>query len=211
VRWVGSDGAIGIWSDGSEEGEPNGGAPEANLPGWSTDASKLSAHAVAYWASMGVAICQVAGMNIDGTVSGGGTVSGPSTTAAGQSIVSLGRAIDGVPVVESRANAIFDANDQTTFETFYWPEIPASVVSLAVTFENQLADPAGLATYKAKLPADAQGHGQVVIHHTSAGSSSSFRAAVMYEVLQNTPDGGPDFEGEDLDFDPSGNPVSAVL
>jgi len=37
VRWVGSDGAIAISSDGSEEGELNGGAPEANLPDWSTD------------------------------------------------------------------------------------------------------------------------------------------------------------------------------
>ncbi|MDB4883941.1 MAG: hypothetical protein JWL95_2707, partial [Gemmatimonadetes bacterium] len=29
------------------------------------------------------------------------------------------------------------------------------------------ADPTGLATYKAKLPADAQGAGAVVIHHSA--------------------------------------------
>jgi hypothetical protein len=72
----------------------------------------------------------------------------------------------------------------------------------------------GLAAYKAKLPADAQGQGQVLIHHTSAGSSSPFHAAVTYDVVQTEPpsdSGGISLGGEaDLSFDPNGNPVTTA-
>jgi hypothetical protein len=87
-------------------------------------------------------------------------------------------------------------------------------VSAAVTFANQLADPAGLAAYKAKLPADAQGQGHVAIHHTSMGSQSPFYAAATYDVVQTAPpsdDGGINFGGdEDLSFDPNGHPVTTA-
>jgi hypothetical protein len=85
VRWVGSDGVVGIFSDGSELGIMNAGAPEANLPDWSTDASKLSAHAIAYWVSMGVATCQIANTGIDGSASAGGSIDGGFTITAGPS------------------------------------------------------------------------------------------------------------------------------
>ena len=214
VRWIGSDGVVAVWSDGSELGIMNAVAPEANLPDWSTDASRLTAHVIAYWASMGLATCQIANPGIQESVSGGGSVEGGVTTTIGPSTVSLGRAVSGIRVVESLAVARFNVNDQTTNEAFYWPEIPASVVSAALTFATQLADPTGLAAYKAKLPADAQGQGQIVIHHTSAGSSSAFHSAVTYDVVQSAPPieaGGIVVGGEeDLSFDPNGNPVTTA-
>jgi hypothetical protein len=214
VRWVGSDGVVAVWSDGSELGIMNAVAPEANLPDWSTDASRLTAHVIAYWASMGLAACQIANPGIHESVSGGGSVEGGVTITIGPSTVSLGRAVRGIRVVESLAVARFNVNDQTTNEAFYWPEIPASVVSAAVTFATQLADPTGLAAYKAKLPADAQGQGQIVIHHTSAGSSSPFQSAITYDVVQSAPPidaGGIVLGGsEDLSFDPNGNPVTTA-
>ena len=187
VRWVGSDGVVAVWSDGSELGIMNAVAPEANLPDWSTDASRLTAHVIAYWASMGLATCQIANPGIQESLSGGGSVEGGVATTIGPSTVSFGRAVSGIRVVDSLAVARFNVNDQTTNEAFYWPEIQASVVSAAVTFATQLADPSGLAAYKAKLPADAQGQGQIVIHHTSAGSSSPFQSAVTYDVVQSAP------------------------
>lgn len=214
VRWIGSDGVVGISSDGSELGIMNAGAPETNLPDWSADPSKLSAHAIDYWVSMGVATCQIANANIDGSGSGGGSIDGGFTLVAGPSTVVLSRGVGGVPVAESLAVARFDVNDQTTDEAFYWPAIPAAVVSSAVTFKNELADPSALAAYKAKLPADAQGQGQVVIHHTSAGSSSPFQSAATYDVVQSLPPddgGGLVFGGEeDLSFDPDANPVTTA-
>jgi hypothetical protein len=85
------------------------------------------------------------------------------------------------------AFARFDTNDQTTFETFYWPEIPADVVTQARAFHDQLAAPGALAEYKAKLPADAQGDGHVVIHHRAGGSSLPFTAVTTYDTVQITP------------------------
>jgi hypothetical protein len=206
VRWVGADGVVGIFSDGFELGSMNAGAPESNLPDWSTDSAQLSAHASDYWVSMGVASCQIAGTGINGSVGGGGSVDGGFIVTTGSRTVMLARGIDGIPVVESLAVARFDVNDQTTQEFFYWPEIPANVVSAAVSFKNQLGDPSALAAYKTKLPADAQGQGRVVIHHTSGGSRSPFQTAATYDVIQTTPQN----DGGDLNFDENGNPVTTI-
>jgi hypothetical protein len=206
LRWVGSDGVVAIFSDGSELGSMNANAPESNLPDWSADSAKLSAHASDYWVSMGVASCQITDTGINGSGGGGGSIEGGVTFTAGPSTVTLARGIDGIPVVDSLAAARFDVNDQTTFEAFYWPEIPANVMSAAVAFKNQLADPNALAAYKTMLQADAQGQGRVVIHHTHAGSLSSFQTAATYDVIQTAPLN----DGADLNFDQNGNPVTTV-
>jgi len=171
VRWVGADGALAIWSDGSELASLNGGAPEASLPDWSDDPAALADHSRAYFATMGVASCQV-----DDTP-------GVTSGALGTDVI-LERAIDGIPVAESQAYAHFVADNQTTSEGFYWPTIGADVVTAARALRDRLADPANLAIYKALLPAEAQGEGRVVIHHTYAGSSSAtFIAVGTYDVL----------------------------
>jgi hypothetical protein len=94
-------------------------------------------------------------------------------------------------------------DDQTTTESFYWPEIPADVVAAARAFRDKLAAPGALAAFKAKLPADAQGDGSVVIHHHVAGSTGSFVAAVTYQTIQITPQN----DGGDIYFDPNGQPM----
>jgi hypothetical protein len=105
-----------------------------------------------------------------------------------------------VPVVDSIAFAQFDVDDQTTSEGFYWPEIPADVVTAALSLAKQLSDPAGLAAYKATLPADAQGNGSVQIRHTSGLlGTGPFQAVAVYEVAPAAGLASP------LDFDPNGN------
>jgi hypothetical protein len=190
-------------------GSLNGGAPEANLPDWSSDQAALSAHVESYFESMGLASCQIANTTIFGSAGGGGAVNGGTVAVLqSQSTVLLARGIANIPVVESLANARFDSANQTTAETFYWPEIPADVVAAARAFHDQLSDPTALAAYKAKLPSDAQGDGQVVIHHTSAWSTSPFQSATTYDVLQtvNSLLG----EASELSFDPNGNPVTTI-
>lgn len=204
VRWTGKDGVVAIWTDGSEMASMNGGAPESNLPDWSSDGNALAAHVKAYFVSMGVATCQISGT--DGTYSvggGGSTNGGPMFMVASQATLGVLRSIDGVPVVESIAYARFDTDDQTTSEAFYWPTIPADVVTAARAFHEKLAAPGALAAYKAKLPADAQGDGQVVIHHRAAGSSLPFTAVATYDTVQITPQN----DGGELSFDSDGNPV----
>ena len=73
-------------------------------------------------------------------------------------------------------------------------------------FTEQTADPNTLAAYKTKLPADAQGQGRVVIHHTHAGALSPFESAATYDVVQTTPLN----DGSDLNFDQDGNPVTTA-
>jgi hypothetical protein len=205
VRWVGSDGAALISSDGSEVATLNAGAPESMLPDWSSDSAALKAHAMAYWASMGVEACQVSGQDVNVTIGGGGpTDGGPQTMTVGPSSVILSRGIEGMSVVESLAVATFDSQDTTTQESFYWPEIPADVVSAALAFRQKLADPSALAAYRAKLPADAQGDGRVVIHHSHAGSTSTFQAVAVYDVVQSSPLG----LGANLFFDANARPVT---
>jgi hypothetical protein len=199
---------VAISADGSEVGILNGGAHEENLPDWSSDQAALSAHVESYFESMGLASCQIANTTIFGGVGGGGAAGGSITVLQSQSSVDVARGISNIPVVESLANARFDSANQTTAETFYWPEIPADVVAAARAFHDQLANPTALAAYKAKLPLDAQGDGQVVIHHSSAGSKPPFQSATTYDVLQTVnPVLG---EGSELSFDANGNAVTTV-
>ncbi|HVT06026.1 MAG TPA: hypothetical protein VHO67_01140 [Polyangia bacterium] len=190
VRWVGADGVVAIQQSGGELGILNAGAPEAALPDWSTDTAALTVHVTTYFAGFGVSACQVANAQINAG-SGGRTVD-------------LARAIGDIPVAESLAYARFDDQDQSTSEGLYWPAIPADVVTAARAFQAKLTDPTELAAYKAKLPADAQGDGAVVLHHTSSSSTAPFAAAATYDVA--TPP-GPLGRGSTLSFDADGNPV----
>jgi hypothetical protein len=206
TRWTGSEGVVAIFSDGSELASLDATSGASGLPGWSGD---LAAKVTSYYEGMGVPPCEIAGTSETSSAGGGGSTAGVGsadgggtyTVTAGQSSVGLNRAIDGVPVVESMAWATFDVNGETTSEAFYWPEIPADVVSAARAFQDQLAG--GLVAFKAKLPADAQGDGRVVIHHHVAGTPGAFQAVAVYDTVQIT----SDFSGEELYFDASGQPV----
>ena len=210
IRWTGLDGVVVIESCGLESGIMNGGAPEASLPDWSSDPSSLSAHVRDYFVSMGVAPCQIANTTV--LASGGAVCStGPDAsceTISAQRTISMARGVDGIPVVESNAYARFNVNDQSTDEGFYWPTVPADTVAAARSLRDQLADPAALAAYKAKLPSDAQGEGQVVIHHSScpSPSSSAFQSAATYDVMQTSSVGMASM----LSFDADGNPVTTL-
>ena len=192
VRWVGVDGVVGIEQSGGELGILNAGAPEASLPDWSADATSLASHVTAYFATFGVSSCQIGNAQVH-------------SGSDGRTVL-LARSVDGINVAESLAYARLDNKDQSTSEGFYWPTIPADVVTSARAFQAMLADPTELAAYKAKLPADAQGDGLVILHHTSSSSTAPFAAAATYDV---EPPPGPLGRGSTLSFDAEGTPVSA--
>ncbi len=75
----------------------------------------------------------------------------------------------------------------------------------AVAFRAQLANPASLTAYKAKLPANSQGPGTISIHHTASSSDEAFQAVVTYDVLQTSTGM---FSGQEASFDAAGNPVT---
>jgi hypothetical protein len=179
VRWVGSQGVIAIAANGSVGALSTGGSPALDRPSFSLDADVVTAHLRAYFKAMGVPDCQVQDVGIS---SGS---SGPVVGAFVATILdaALVRGIDGIVIAESQAWADFTVDDQTTYEGFFWPAIPASVVSGAIAFRDQLKDPQQLADYKAKLPAGAQGDGIVAIHHSPPFSSSAtVKAIVTYDT-----------------------------
>jgi hypothetical protein len=185
VRWSGPDGVVAIMQSGVETGSRNSGSPAASVPPSPDDAGTLAVIVGQYYESMGVPSCQV---ESSGTVlwnySGAGYTSPEAGPPPGERQYTMGlrRALQGIPVWESIAYAIFDADGQTTDEGFYWPEIPKDVVVTAVAFQEQLSTPSGLAAYEAKLPVDAQALGLVVIHHTVGNWLSTFQAVVTYDV-----------------------------
>jgi hypothetical protein len=204
VRYTGPDGVVAIFTDGSESASLDADAPESSLGGWSGDGSTLTAHVEQYWEAMGVPACQILRTDITSGGSGGGSSSGGTTTfTPSPSTVGLVRGISGIVVAESTAFAQFDVDDQTTSEGFYWPAIPADVVSAALALDTQLASPTALAAYKAKLPANAQGDGAVFIHHTEGSSTAAFQAVATYDVEPS-----PLGESTALSFDANGNPVT---
>lgn len=146
VRWTGSEGVVAIFSDGSEMASLDANTAAQNLPGWSSSNETLAAHVTDYFVSMGIESCQIAGTSATYTGGGGGSVDGAtSAIVVSQTTSILERAVGGIPVVDSRAAAQFDVDDQTTYESFYWPEIPADVVSAARAFRDQLSAPGALA------------------------------------------------------------------
>jgi hypothetical protein len=188
TRWTGANGVVAIAPLGSELASLHGGAAVASLPDWSQDPAALSAHVRGYFIAMGVDACQVRSTGVLGGGEG--------------SIVEVHRAVEGIPVTDSLAYARFDSEDQSTAEAFWWPTIPADVVDAARALRDRLADPAALAAYRALLPANAQGDGQVVIRHTpSSSTSATLRAQAVWRVVGAQ-------RGEGGSFDASGAAVT---
>jgi hypothetical protein len=193
VRWVGDHGVVAIEPSGGELGIMNAGAPEVVLPDWSHDPAALEAHVRSYFASFGVASCQAPNAQVLGGTDG--------------QTISLVRSVDGISIGESLAYARFNSQDQSTSESFYWPTIPANVVTNARSLRDRLRDPAQLAAYRAKLPRVSQGDGVVNLHHTSASSTSPFAAAATYDVQVPSSELGA---GPTLSFDADAHPVSTA-
>ncbi|HEY8079223.1 MAG TPA: hypothetical protein VIF62_34060, partial [Labilithrix sp.] len=132
LRWIGTDGTLVDDPYGTVIGIMNAKAPESALPDWSNDPTALTAHVVAYWEAMGVPACQIMRTQILAEV-------GPS---GGSRTVELQRGLEAIPIAESTAQARMNNADQSTFEQFRWPEIPADTVTSARAFRDVLADPA---------------------------------------------------------------------
>ena len=185
TRWTGSQGVVAIFPSGSAMGLPNAGAPESAVGDWSSTEETPAEHVRAYFVSMGMASCQ--SMNTQ-------TLGGSAGTT-----ISVNREVSGIPVIGSTAYAQFNAHDLTTSEGFFWPTIPASVVTSARALQTQLSRASGLAAYKAKLPEPAQGEGQVVIHHSGGTAPGAFEAVASYDVISGR---------STLSFDANGQPVT---
>lgn len=166
TTWTGTDGAvvIGLFGYRTTGTMKSAGDPRARHREWSADPAAMTTHVRDYWIAMGVPPCQIEESN------GGRTRS------------SLRRSLDTIPIVESGAWASIDSADRSTEESFRWPAIPPDVVASARAFRAQIADPAGLAAFKAKLPVEARGDGVLVIHHNEWVMVPPFIAVATWDV-----------------------------
>ncbi|HEY4015298.1 MAG TPA: hypothetical protein VGM06_18265 [Polyangiaceae bacterium] len=192
AEWTGTDGFLAIRSDGSEVAFLNPNAPEQALADWSSNPSAATAHAADYLGAMGLEACQSIG-NVE-TFIGDPAIPMPTLRVA------FTREILYVAVPDSSAVVRFDADDQTTYESVWWPEIPADVVAAARAIVLQL-EVRGTAAFTAKLPANAQIPGGAVIHHSPVASTRPFVAVAMYATFDSA-------QNAELDFDIDGNPVA---
>jgi hypothetical protein len=184
THYIGPHGAMLIDQYGYVSATMNGDAPENGLADFAGDDAAILQHAKDYFGAMGLDGCQITTPSVLSGGSGSGSSSGSVTVSTSRTL-SMNRAVDGIPVFNSMANAEFRAGDVTTFEAVRWPTISADVVSAARALRDQLKDPAKLAAYRAKLPANAQGDGQVVIEHTGFSTAATpFVAVAAWYVAQ---------------------------
>lgn len=200
-RYVGANGVVAITTLGYELGLSNATSPAQGRPDWSADTGALTAHVLEYFGAMGMAACQ-ATPQILASGGGGGAVGQPSTTVFYGRTVAFNRVAAGIPVVESIAHAKMNDQDQTTEEGFFWPTLPASAIDEARAFRDRLADTANLDAYKAKLPPESRGPGQVVIHHTegSPGTTTELKVVVAWDTMSGRSPRSYDTNGVELPY-----------
>lgn len=133
------------------------------------DADAQNAAVRSYFVTAGLPEDQIASISADGT----GLVQGENVLSGWYSL--LHRGWQGVPIVDSMADAAFDAEGRSAFEQVYWPPIPGAVLAQASALQKMLADPVQSAAYLMKLPASSR-DGIAVIRHTSWYWQGPFQA-----------------------------------
>jgi len=200
TRWEGPQGSASVSLFGYAMARSNAAAPASLLPDWNTDPDLLTAHVRQYFVGMGAPECQILRTLVTASGSASGSTDGGITQGgSSQRTIHLARGLDGaIPIVDSLAWARMNNQNQTDAETFFWPMLPAATIAAARAFKSELADPTALAAYKAKLPSNARGDGEVVIHHTSIFPRTEFQTAVSWDTLQGPSPASFDRDGKPL-------------
>lgn len=153
----------------------NADSPAAKVPPLTTDPEVHNQRVRKYFEEAGLPADQIASVHVTTTMTGGAK----ATEALEQGQMKfegytsiLDRTAWGFHVVESHAIARFNQNDEVTFESVYWPAIPATVVSAAKELDNMVHDPVSGPAFLARLPEAALAatapRGVVIHHSTSA-------------------------------------------
>jgi hypothetical protein len=161
---------------------PNADAPSTQRPPLPGSADDHNRRTLEYFRAAGIPAAQISGVHVNALMQGGADASGARTGDSLKAYYSvLERSIQGVPVVESRAWARFNADDDVVEESVYWPALPASVdADLAA-----LKAAAGTANFHSKLTAAVAldpKSGHLAIHHSSPTDHRPFAVQVTYDV-----------------------------
>ncbi len=169
IRYEGPEGAALIEPNTAFSAVPNAGAP-STTSAFTGSAEDHNAAVRDYLTGAGLPADQIQsfGVGTSASSSGGGGSAG-GTTFGGYT-TSLGRALDGIRVVESIATVVINGRGEVVQETVYWPPIGGEVVAAATRLQATLADNAAGADLRSRLSAAGvePARAVVVIHHAPA-------------------------------------------
>lgn len=189
---VGDQGVFAVdETNGSAMAIPNGDASSLNLAPYGSTSAEHGARVRSYFVSAGIPESQVAFVQPNVMVGGAENPAEEQTTAprviAWYS--SLGRSIDGIPVVDSIAWARFNIDDEVVSETVYWPSIDESVVDAAKALQAKLSTQSEKDALFAHLSAkgiseESLTRIRVAIRHAPFTTRNSFYALACVEAVQ---------------------------
>lgn len=175
VRDLGRDKVIG--SEGAFAVDPRNRSMRAILNGDSpaltsfkpltTDGAVHDGATLAYFKAAGLPADQIESVRALPSMRGGTSALGKKAPEEFTGFASvIHRAIGGIPVPDSFAWAIFNADGEVIQEAVHWPDVPEAAIVGATDLQATIAAPAGLKALKDRLPAEAAREtGGVVIRH----------------------------------------------
>ncbi len=205
---VGSWGVFALHrANGYAAGDQRPGSPALDRGPYGSDAAKHNAHVRSYFVASGLLTSQIGSVRRwpPGWPRSRGRVP-PTPELADHFYTHLGRALGGIPVVDSFAWARMNEDSVVVCEGVYWPPIPPSVADKAVSLAARLADGNTLCAFRKNLPA---GPGRVTVRHSSFAletASRPFEAYAVYDI-HTSAGSGP---GAVRHFDADGTEVLLV-
>jgi hypothetical protein len=179
------------YSNGYSSGIPNARSGILNAAPYSQDSTAHTAHVLGYFKEAGLPQDQILRADIMTMMEEGGRME--EITPEGARVKAepdyrkfhgfmtvLNRVVMGIPVPDSFAYAVFNADDRVTSETVWWPDLRATLIPEIEAFKRLAADP----SYVASLPADvAKLPGALAIHHATP-TGEHWYASVTYDVYR---------------------------
>ena len=165
-------------------GIPNGDAPTRSVAPLSASADVHNQAVKDYFLGAGLPASQIGSVTAHASVygtKGPQDASGPTPLKFANYSSVLSRSIEGIPIAESFAWAIINANNDVVEEAVYWPDVSQAAVDAGKALQSVLSDPAKGPAFLQALPKSFPA-GQVVVHHTPCVGGAS-EAVATYDVL----------------------------
>ena len=191
-RWIGPYGTF-TTRRGSSWGSTNATSPTLERPALLPTEVHEEA-TVAYFVESGLDQDQIATVGSGTSVSGGGV-----EAAGGAPFSSLSRAWNGIPVLDSVANARLNDARQSISESVFWPEVPCEVIDAADVIRADVARPDSflLARVEEVLGTDFNVKGPAIRHASATRPDGDpFTAHAVFIVTQQETHHEFDLNGE---------------
>jgi hypothetical protein len=185
-RVIGDEGVIAVHeATGDVRSIPNAGAPTTLV----RDRPEVEAHNRAvkdYFLGLGLPQEQMMAPHVTTLHQASGSIAEPAIQPGKDTgfmayYTNIGRQIDGIVVADSVAWARINADGEVVSEEIRWPAIPADVVHDAKKLAELMRAPESAKGFREMI--GVAGEGQVMIHHATWMSPTSFEPFASYDVM----------------------------